>query len=233
MGFFDSEWLVEFEYCDSFLASYKKATIVVEASSEYSAKDKAKSVLKPRHKYLNILKVVKNNGSKGTYEIKNERRHLFSNYDNSLESKNNETFYEERERSDELFASEEDGEFSKGKEAESLNSYQPTYNCASEEENTEKTGLPVSFYVLMIIDIVLILISVGMLIIGEVMKKYFLDAAEEALQKGYKGSAAEYIQTANNARGFCVCAIVLLVVFAIFAAISLLFSFVKSKKNRR
>ena len=55
MGFFDSNWIVEFEYSDSFLGSYKKATMVVEASSEYSAKDKAKSVLKANHKFVKVL----------------------------------------------------------------------------------------------------------------------------------------------------------------------------------
>ena len=46
MGFFDSKWIVEFEYSEGFLSSTKKATMVIEASSEYSAKDKAKSVLR-------------------------------------------------------------------------------------------------------------------------------------------------------------------------------------------
>lgn len=62
MGFFDSKWIVEFEYSDSFIGSYKKATMVVEASSEYSAKDKAKSVLKANHKYVRVLSAHKSGG---------------------------------------------------------------------------------------------------------------------------------------------------------------------------
>lgn len=62
MGFFDSKWIVEFEYSDGFLSSYKKATMVVEASSEYSAKDKAKSVLKAAHKYVRVLSAHKSVG---------------------------------------------------------------------------------------------------------------------------------------------------------------------------
>ena len=62
MGFFDSKWIVEFEYSDSFIGSYKKATMVVEASSEYSAKDKAKSVLKANHKYVKVLSAHKSGG---------------------------------------------------------------------------------------------------------------------------------------------------------------------------
>lgn len=62
MGFFDSKWIVEFEYSEGFLSSTKKATMVVEASSEYSAKDKAKSVLRANHKYVRILSAHKSGG---------------------------------------------------------------------------------------------------------------------------------------------------------------------------
>ena len=62
MGFFDSKWIVEFEYSDSFIGSYKKATMVVEASSEYSAKDKAKAVLKANHKFVKVLSAHKSGG---------------------------------------------------------------------------------------------------------------------------------------------------------------------------
>lgn len=59
MGFFDSKWLVEYEYSDGFFSSYKKATIVVDASSEYSAKDTAKRVLNNQHKYVRIIRATK------------------------------------------------------------------------------------------------------------------------------------------------------------------------------
>ena len=62
MGFFDSKWIVEFEYSDSFIGSYKKSSMVVEAASEYSAKDKAKSVLKANHKYVRVLSAHKSGG---------------------------------------------------------------------------------------------------------------------------------------------------------------------------
>ena len=59
MGFFDSKWVVEYEYCNSFLSSYKKGFIVVNASSEYSAKDTAKKVLVNQFKYVKIIKATK------------------------------------------------------------------------------------------------------------------------------------------------------------------------------
>ena len=62
MGLFDTKWIVEFEYSDGILSSYKKGTIVVEASSEYSAKDKAKSVLKNSYKFIKILSAHKSSG---------------------------------------------------------------------------------------------------------------------------------------------------------------------------
>jgi hypothetical protein len=59
MGFFDSKWVVTFEYSNGILSSNKTGSIVVEASSEYSAKDKAKSVLKGSYKYVKVLSAVK------------------------------------------------------------------------------------------------------------------------------------------------------------------------------
>lgn len=59
MGFFDSQWIVYYEYSTGFFSSYKKASIVVEASSRYDAERKAKSVLRPLYKYLRIRKVEK------------------------------------------------------------------------------------------------------------------------------------------------------------------------------
>ena len=59
MGFFDSKWVVTFEYSNGILSSNKTGSIVVDASSEYSAKDKAKSVLKNSYKYVKILSAEK------------------------------------------------------------------------------------------------------------------------------------------------------------------------------
>ena len=59
MGFFDSKWIVTFEYSNGILSSNKTGSIVVDASSEYSAKDKAKSVLKNSYKYVKILSAEK------------------------------------------------------------------------------------------------------------------------------------------------------------------------------
>lgn len=70
MGLFDTNWIVEFEYSEGFFSSYKKATIEVQASSEYGAKDKAKAVLKPKYNYLKIIGVYKS-------DSKNNKR-LFS-----------------------------------------------------------------------------------------------------------------------------------------------------------
>ena len=59
MGLFNAKWVVEYEYSDGFFSSYKKATIIVDASSEYRAKDTAKKVLNNQHKYVRILKATK------------------------------------------------------------------------------------------------------------------------------------------------------------------------------
>lgn len=59
MGFFDSKWIVTFEYSNGILSSNKTGSIVVDASSEYSAKDKAKRVLKNSYKYVKILSAEK------------------------------------------------------------------------------------------------------------------------------------------------------------------------------
>ena len=45
MGLFESKWVVTFEYSNGILSSNKTGSIVVEASSEYSAKNKAKRLL--------------------------------------------------------------------------------------------------------------------------------------------------------------------------------------------
>lgn len=55
MGFFDSKWVVTFEYSNGIFSANKTGSIVVEASNEYSAKDKAKGVLKGSYKYVTIL----------------------------------------------------------------------------------------------------------------------------------------------------------------------------------
>ena len=58
MGFFDCKWIVTFEYSNSFFSN-ETGSIAVEASSEYSAKDIAKRVLKASYKYVEILNVAK------------------------------------------------------------------------------------------------------------------------------------------------------------------------------
>ena len=62
MGFFKEKYIVEFEYATSFISSYKKATMVVEATSEYSAKDNAKAVLNAQYKFVKILSARKSTG---------------------------------------------------------------------------------------------------------------------------------------------------------------------------
>lgn len=58
MGFFDSKWVVTFEYSNGIFSANKTGSIVVEASNEYSAKDKAKGVLKGSYKCVTILSAV-------------------------------------------------------------------------------------------------------------------------------------------------------------------------------
>ena len=62
MGFFDSKWIVEFEYSEGFLSSFKRVTMVVNASSEYSAMRTAKSVLSNQFKYTKVLSARKSTG---------------------------------------------------------------------------------------------------------------------------------------------------------------------------
>ncbi len=61
MGFFDSKWVVEFEYRDGgiLFGTTKKTTIVVDASSESDAKATAKKVLVNQYKDVKIIKATK------------------------------------------------------------------------------------------------------------------------------------------------------------------------------
>ena len=61
MGFFDSKWVVEFSYREGgiFLGKTVESSIVVDASSEYDAERKAKSVLNNQYKDVKILKKYK------------------------------------------------------------------------------------------------------------------------------------------------------------------------------
>ena len=74
MGFLDSKWIVEFEFSSGVFSSNKKGTIVVEASSEYDAERKAKSVLKGSYSYVKILSANKSTGkseeNKATFKPK-------------------------------------------------------------------------------------------------------------------------------------------------------------------
>lgn len=74
MGLFDTKWIVEYEFSEGFLSSYKKGTIVVEASSEYDAKSKAKSVLKGQYSFVKVSSAHKSGGkseeNKATFEPK-------------------------------------------------------------------------------------------------------------------------------------------------------------------
>lgn len=83
MGLFDSKWIVEFEYSEGFFSSTKKATMVIEASSEYSAKNKAKAVLRGSYSYVKILSARKSarriDEKNVTYKPKITREDLTSN----------------------------------------------------------------------------------------------------------------------------------------------------------
>lgn len=86
MGFFSDKWIVEFEFSNGILSSNKKGTIAVEASSEYSAKDKAKAVLKAQYSYVKILSAHKSGG-------KSEERNATHSHKVTIsESPKNETY---------------------------------------------------------------------------------------------------------------------------------------------
>lgn len=59
MGLFDSKYIVEYEYSNGFFSGNNKAKIEIEASSEYTAKDKAKKLLSQLYKYVQIKSVKK------------------------------------------------------------------------------------------------------------------------------------------------------------------------------
>ena len=71
MGLFDTKWIVEFEYSSGFFSSYKKDAIVVEASSDYDAKSKAKAVLKGKYSYVKIISAHKSGGKAEENKAKN------------------------------------------------------------------------------------------------------------------------------------------------------------------
>ena len=54
MGFFDSKYIVEYEYSNGFFSGWTKAKIEIDASGEYDAKDKAKKMLKQLYKNVQI-----------------------------------------------------------------------------------------------------------------------------------------------------------------------------------
>lgn len=58
MSFFDSDWIVEYEYSDGFLSTNKKSNKVIRASSEYDAKSKAEAILKQQYRYVWIRSVT-------------------------------------------------------------------------------------------------------------------------------------------------------------------------------
>ena len=74
MGWLDVKWIVEYEYSNGIFSSNKKGTMVVEASGEYDAKSKAKSVLKGSYSYVKILSAHKSGGkseeNKATFKPK-------------------------------------------------------------------------------------------------------------------------------------------------------------------
>ena len=64
MSLFNSDYIVEFEYSDGFLSSFKKSTMTIKASSEYDAKTKVKTLLEKERKYVKILSVAESNATK-------------------------------------------------------------------------------------------------------------------------------------------------------------------------
>jgi len=57
MSIFDLKWIVEIEYSDGFLSGNKKDTVIVDARSDYEAKQKIKKDPQFSHKYLWIRSV--------------------------------------------------------------------------------------------------------------------------------------------------------------------------------
>ena len=62
MGLFNTKWIVEFEFSEGFFSSHKNGTMVVEASSEYSARRNAKAVLEANYRFVKVLSARKSGG---------------------------------------------------------------------------------------------------------------------------------------------------------------------------
>ncbi len=58
MGFYNKNWIVTFDYSKGIFSSKKRGTIIVEGHNDYSAKSKAKSILKGYYSSVTILSVV-------------------------------------------------------------------------------------------------------------------------------------------------------------------------------
>ena len=58
MGFYNKNWIVTFDYFNGIFSSKKRGTIIVEGHNDYSAKNKAKSILKGHYSSVTILSVV-------------------------------------------------------------------------------------------------------------------------------------------------------------------------------
>lgn len=69
MGFFESNYIVEFEYSPGFFSSTKKGTMVVKATGEPSAKKIAKQILEQQFKFIKILGAHKSSGKKEEKEV--------------------------------------------------------------------------------------------------------------------------------------------------------------------
>jgi len=62
MGLFDSKWVVTYNYSEGIFSSTKRGKIVVEAFTEYDAKDTAKKLLAANYSYVKIIEAHKSSG---------------------------------------------------------------------------------------------------------------------------------------------------------------------------
>ena len=107
MGWNDCKWIVEYEASSGVFSSTKKGTMVVEASSEYSAKDKAKAVLRGQYSYVKVLSAHKSCGrseeSKTTFKPKEApQSQTHSPSTRTITPEEREAYRVERKRREEL-----------------------------------------------------------------------------------------------------------------------------------
>lgn len=101
------------------------------------------------------------------------------------------------------------------------------------QKGQKKRKIPVSFFVLAAVDAFLVLVPIGIMIAISFGEKVLEEGYKEALEEGLKGLQMEYQASLEQIKGLYVFLIVLLVIFSLFAFVSLYFSYRKVRGRKR